>query len=207
MPQSKENSVAEAFELFRDASRSWDAALAQGTPVPTPVVSHAFRCAELVLRAYLKPANWPGTHDGRSGYAGSPEHHIPLQLVYLIANQIRYITSGKCPEPIAQLTGRGAPGIGPLEAQDIGVAVAYIRAVKQGLIRNRAPVKTIARLYGVTDGAVRKWQRKMPWVQPIDFHPFQPFEPHALEQQMRKSAERYRMAGRGAKARFDRHKS
>ena len=124
----------------------------------------------------------------------------------MIANQIQYIVAGKYPEPIAQLTGRGSPGVGPHESRDIGIAVAYIKAAKSGDIKDRAPVKRIAQLFGVTPGAVRKWQRKYDFAEPNDFFPHVP--PSELltliEKEMRQAALHYRSAGRGSQGRFDR---
>lgn len=209
MQQPKERSVSEAYELVREAMRAWDAMLLENKPVPKEIISLVFERVELVLRTYCRPKNWPNAPDAENGCIGSPVEHMPVQLADLIANQIRYITAGKCPDPIAQLTGRGAPGTGLHEAQDIGIAVAYIKAAKEGLIDNHAPVKTVARLYGVHQGTVRKWQRSHPYVEPSDFYSFasEAERPPLLDSGMRKAATRYRIAGRGAQGRFERHRN
>ncbi len=161
MTQDTNHPVKDAFELYNAAAREWDACLKSDGKVPKEVVSRVFECAHLVLRAYCRPSNWASFE--------APQEHVPIQLAHLIANQIGYIVSGKCPDPIALLTGRGAPGVGPHESKDIGIAVAYIKAAKSGDIKDKAPVKRIARLFGVTTGAVGKWQRKHASTEPNDF--------------------------------------
>lgn len=209
MQQPKVPSVAEAYESLREAMQAWDARLLENKPVPKEIVSLVFERAELVFRAYLHPKNWPNASDVGSDSIGLPVQHMPVQLARFVANQIAYIIAGKCPEPIADLTGRGAPGTGPHEAHDIRIAVAYIKAAKVGSIDNRAPVKTVASLYGVHQGTVRKWQRRFSHVEPSDFYFFasETERPPLLESGMRKAATKYRRAGRGAQGRFDSQKN
>ena len=201
MIQETNHPVKDAFELYSAAAREWDACLKNDGAVPKEVVSRVFRCAQRVLLAYCRPSNWASFD--------APEEHVPIQLAHLMANQIGYIVAGKCPRPIAQLTGRGAPGVGPHELGDIGVAVAYIKAAKSGDIKDRAPVKRIAQLFGVKPGAVRKWQRKYASTEPNDFFPHVSFSERLtlIENEIRHAARRYREFGRGSQARFDRWQS
>lgn len=201
MTQDTNHPVKDAFELYNAAVREWDACLKSEGKVPKEVVSRVFKCVNLVLRAYCLPSNWASSD--------APREHVPIQLAHLIANQIGYIVAGKCPEPIAQLIGRGAPGVGPHESRDIGIAVAYIKAVKSKDIKDSAPVTRIAQLFGVTRGAVRKWQRKYAFTEPSDFFPHASFSERLtlIENEIRKAARRYREEGRGSQGRLDRWNS
>ena len=96
MNQETGRPVKDALELYREAVREWDSCLKNDGEVPKEVVSRAFRCAHLVLRAYCLPSNWESPE--------APREHVPIELAHLIANQIGYIVSGKCPDPIKDLT-------------------------------------------------------------------------------------------------------
>jgi hypothetical protein len=198
MIQDTNHPVRDAFELYKAAARESDACLKSDGTVPKEVISRVFEGAHLVLRAYCRPSNWPSFD--------APQEHLPIQLAHSIANQIQYIVAGKCPEPIAQLTGRGSPGVGPHESRDIGIAVAYIKAAKSGDIKDRAPVKRIAQLFGVTHGAVRKWQRNYAFAEANDFFPHVSSSERLtlIKNEMRKAALRYRSTGRGSQGRFGR---
>lgn len=189
--------VASAFKVYRDAIQHWDAELRATGKVSPEVVAEVFECAEFVLRSYCLPEN--------QGKDGNPVEPLPITLVSRIADQIRYITAGKCPAPIAALTGRGNPGVGPHEDHDIGIAVAYIQLAKDTKIGDSSPVKTISRLYGVDRSTVRKWQRRLAHIEPTVFWPYATPEArtHRISESMRLSAKRYRFAGRGAIGRYE----
>ena len=191
-------SVSEAWALFQDVAEHWNRSLREKGEVPSEIIRHAFLCAELVLRAYCRPKNW--------GADGRPTESLPIQLAEVIANQIRYLVVGKCPEPIAVLTGRGQPGIGPHENKDIALAVAYVKAAKRGDIQDGTPVRTICRLYGVDASTARRWQRERAYVEPEMFWPnaTAASRPGLLEQSMRTAALAYRSEGHGRVARLSR---
>ena len=191
-------SVSEAWALFQDVAEHWNCSLREKGEVPSEIIRHAFLCAELVLRAYCRPKNW--------GADGRPTESLPIQLAEVIANQIRYLVVGKCPEPIAVLTGRGQPGIGPHENKDIALAVAYVKAAKRGDIQDGTPVRTICRLYGVDASTARRWQRERAYVEPEMFWPnaTAASRPGLLEQSMRTAALAYRSEGHGRVARLSR---
>jgi hypothetical protein len=192
--------VAEAFQLYRTAAQMWDRSIKEQGKVPLEVVSQVYKCAELVLRAYCRPENLI------NGII--PKETIPIELAAQIASQIHYIVAGSCPGPIADLTGRGTPGIGPHEGYDIGIAVAFIKLVKGGEIKERAPVKYVAQLFKVVRGSVRRWQRKYHYVEPNDFFPNVSDEIRIglITDELKRAALRYRNSGRGAKGRADRHR-
>ena len=96
--QESSHPVRDAVELYNEAIREWDACLTNDGEIPKEVVSRVFERAHLVLRAYCLPSNWPTFE--------SPREHVPITLAEVIANQIGYIAAGKCPDPIALLTGR-----------------------------------------------------------------------------------------------------
>ena len=191
-------SVSEAWTLFQDAAGHWDRSLHQKGEVPAEIIRHVFLCAELVLRAYCRPKNWESQ--------ARPAEPLPVQLAAVIANQIRYLAVGKCPEPIAVLTGRGQPGVGPHEDRDIGLAVAYVKAAKRGDIQDRSPVKTVCRLYGVDDSTVRRWRRANSHAEPEVLWPNATAEsrPGLLETSMRTTALAYRFEGHGRVPRLSR---
>jgi hypothetical protein len=197
-PRVPDWSVSETWALFQDVAEHWNRSLRETGEVPSEIIRHAFLCAQLVLRAYWRPKNW--------GKDGRPTESLPRELAHLIANQIGYLVVGKCPAPIAILTGRGQPGIGPHEDKDIALAVAYVKAARRSDIQDRSPVKTICRLYGVDASTARRWQRDRAYVEPEMFWPnaTAASRPGLLEQSMRTAALAYRSEGHGRAARLSR---
>ncbi len=187
--------VADAWEWWRKAAVAWDAELAKGNQPSETLVRHAFATASGVLRAYCRPANWVEKN--------GPSESLPIQLAHLIANQIDYIVAGQLPEPIRQLTqSRGRPEPGPQENTDKGIAVAYIRAAREGLIDDARPVKTVEEEFGAHERTVLRWLQRLPWVTPRDFYPNASDAEHGqrLSEGMRKAGARHREAGRTAPA-------
>src|SRR5262249_6235220 len=103
------------MEIFRAKAALSDRYIMKGERPPIEVVRQVFAAAALVLKTYA----------GRSSQSGEG---FPVVLADRIANQIQYIVAGKLPGPIADLTGRGRPGIGPHEERDFAIAVVYIKA-------------------------------------------------------------------------------
>lgn len=189
--------VAEAWQVFRNVAKDWDAALASGNAPDHDVIERILAATGLVLRAYCLPTNFRDD--------GTPKEHFPVELAHLIANQIGYIRQGYLPSPIKDMIRPGAPGIGPHERKDIGLAVAYIRAVREGMIEDQHPVKTVAKFYGVTPRGVQRWQQNHPNVEASDF--FWGVEDaelgELLAHAMREAGIRYKKAGRGSKGRAE----
>ncbi len=188
--------LADAWAIYERAGRDWNAALDAGRPT-RDVLERLYAAVILVMRTYCRPANF---HDD-----GTPKEHLPIQFVRLIANQIDHIKQGNLPRMISNMVRPGAPGVGPHERRDKGLAVAYIRAARGGLIRDRHPVKTVTRFYGVTDRAVRRWQNEFPDVSPADF--FWDVDGSELgelvEYAMKTAGLRYKKAGRGSQGRSE----
>lgn len=184
--ENSKTPVADAFFIFQDRAALWDRYVRAGETPPLEVMRDVFACAELVLRIYISKSSQSG-------------ESFPITLAHLIANQIKYIAVGKLPNPIEALTGRGPPGVGFHEGRDRAIAVAYIKAARAGLINDSAPVTTVCRCYGVTDGAARKWQRKYDFVEIADFYPGVTDSERAslLVKAMKLAGKVYRLRGRG----------
>lgn len=154
--------LADAYEIFRERAQHWDAALERGEEPSPDIIRSVYLAANSVLRIYCGPHNW--RH-------GQPIEAIPLQLIHMIANQIQYIAAGQIPDPIKQLTHRGRVEAGPHESRDIGIAVAYLRSVEAGAIKDSRPVITVAEAYSVTRRTVMRWKSELSWVKPEHFYP------------------------------------
>ena len=159
-------------------------------------VEYAMAAFEFVMRAYCLPTNW---------IDGGPIEPLPVEAAFIVADQLSYILAGKLPEPIELMVRPGAPGVGPQESRDIAIAVVYRKAVKAGLIANRAPAKTLAENFGVTTKTVRRWVQN-------SIAEISDFFPEAQTEQVRadmiadampKAGIRYRQAGRGSDGRFE----
>jgi hypothetical protein len=108
VPEERHVSNATSFEeQWQNAANIYNAHLESEGVAPVDVVRNLFAQTEHVLRAYLRPSNWD-----KDGY---PKKHLPPAVAEAIANQIRYIVNGKCPDPINDLTGRGRGGVGTSE--------------------------------------------------------------------------------------------
>lgn len=189
--------VADAWSNFRGVAQEWNAELEKRRKPSRAVLERAYAAALLVLRAYLLRQNF--------GPDGRPKEDLPYALVKMICNNIDYVRAGYLPDPVKDMLRPGSPGIGPHESRDIGLAVAYVRAAKDGVVIDRHPVKTVAQWFGVTDRAVRRWQQTRPNTAYSDFfwteeHPqIAPL----LSKAAKDAGRRYREAGRGADGRFE----
>ena len=100
---------------------------------------------------------------------------------------------------------RGSPGIGPIEAVDIEVAVAYIRGVRAKLFKSKHPVKDVSKYCGVTSRTVSNWQKRLGSVEPSDLY----FNIDGLGPEedplkiLKKAGFRYKRAGRSSVGRAE----
>lgn len=184
------------FSLFRTASARLQTALESGSADQIGEASRQwFQFATLTFRAYCRPENWP------NGTLSQPKEALPLVLASVVANQIEYLSIGRITGMMDWARKRGNEP-GPHENRDIGYAVAYIKAVRAGLITDPSPLKSVASAYGANLRTVKRWQAKYEFVLPTDFFPdAQDSERGALlDVAMREHGERYRLAGRTADA-------
>ena len=193
-------SVLGAYRLYKRMAKLVAISFKKEGHVPRELTSQLFHHANLVLTAYCHPSN--------RNNDGGPREAIPVEFAHTIAEQVRWILSGKLPDPIADLIQRGAPGIAPQERRDIGIAVAYMKLAEAGEIDDQAPVTNIAKLFGVDPETPRRWKnknKKYRHVEPTDFFPgVTPEERiHLIEDEIIRAAKRYRSGGRGAQARED----
>ena len=192
-------SVSSAYELYQRVVTIVAKYRDDGGQVPTEVVSQLFACADLVLTAYYQRSNWMDEK--------TPKEAIPRELAHEIAVQIRYIRAGNLPGPIADLIRPGTPGVGPHESHDIAIAVVYMKLAEAHEIEDRAPVRTIAELFGVTRRTAGRWKNDTySYVEPTGFFPDATSKERVrlIEDEIVSAAKRYRSGGRGAQAREDR---
>jgi hypothetical protein len=129
---------------------------------------------------------------------------IPIQVMRMLQGSAGYLAVGKIPDHISDAAAEGRHSIGPSERRDIGLAVAYILAAKQGInhwgqtvtIADKAPVKTVCEVFGVTRTTARNWQKNIP---PANLGA-NPVNAEIVEHLMRSAGERYRRDGRSAAA-------
>lgn len=192
--------VKDAWEVFQRIAVDWDSCLRKGETPDHELLERMFAGFELVFRAYCLPQNFPdGYPEGRA------VEDFPIPLAHYVANQIAYIKAGYLPAPIKEIIRPGSPEIGPHEKKDIGLAVAYIKAVRAKKITDKHPVKTITKFYGVTDRAVRRWQNKYSFVDPSDYFPNTTDKERGafIARSMKKAGVRYKQVGRGSIGRFE----
>ncbi len=92
----------------------------------------------------------------------------PADLAYVMAELCGLLGVGKMPEPIRDAISEGRTEVGPRERRDIGIAIAYHKAAKGGIIHNgqtitvsdASPTKTISEHFNVKANTVRSWVRK-----------------------------------------------
>lgn len=130
-----------------------------------------------------------------------PIDHLPVEITLVIERNLGELVAGKLPDLFEVLLRAGAPGILPHERQDIENAVLYREAVREGLIDDRSPNKTIREAYGVAESTVRSWVKRYP-MSVNDFLPGarQQAKARAITNGMRQSATRFSATGRSHKA-------
>jgi hypothetical protein len=191
--------VEKSHDLFKRAKEIWKEQFAAGDRPDREQVTVAYIALERVLRAYCRPSNWPDGYDGR------PHEDVPPKIAAWLADQIQSLHKGSLPGPMAELIRPGAPKVRSAENRDIGFALAYLRGAKDGLIKDRAPRKTIGSLYGVTTRAVSRWRSERPEVNLADFFPeAQSDEERAAQviDAVKECGDRYQKAGHSYEGRF-----
>jgi hypothetical protein len=187
-------SFAEARSLWEKAVRHLKAARNLGPKPPNPFVKAAFQASSLVLAAYSHPANW---------IDGTPKEHIPRELARLIAHHIDMIVAGKVPDSIQDCIVAHRTSVGPLELHDIQWAVLYVKAVRNGLIQDRVPIKTVAKTFCVVERTVKAWNSKYKSLKldvGLRYVPQGEAPSQHVTREMRKAAERFRLRARSSTA-------
>jgi len=143
-------------------------------------------------------------HKKELAESGVTSRNIPICLLSTLCGFAGYLAIGQIPDPIAHTATEGRRKIGPSYRRDVGFAVAYIRAAKQGIphqgetitIADKAPVKTVCEAFDVKRTAVRNWQRNVP-VADLGANKV---DSEILTYLMKSAAQRYRVAGRSERA-------
>ncbi len=124
----------------------------------------------------------------------------PADLARVMGGLSGYLAVGKMPPQISDAIAEGRTPPAPKESRDIGLAVAYHKAAKSGIIHNGAtiriadltPTKTISENYKVAANTVRSWVSKY---EPA-FLGVNSITPEILDSLMRKAGKTYRNSGR-----------
>jgi len=198
--QKQSISLKKAHDDFRECCAAWQKAIDSDEQVPAEIIRATFVHLIMVLRIYCLPQNWNSL--------GKPREHLPLTLVYLLANKLQYIEAGELPAEIALLTSRGRPSAGPHEQRDIGLAVATMKLAERGLLDIKAPTKHIAKVYGIDERTARRWKSQFSWVEPEHFFPAtdDKSRPELIKDEADRAGHRYRKAGRSHVAQASRAK-
>jgi hypothetical protein len=141
-----------------------------------------FLAWEKLIELYRSPQNAP---DNR------PREIIPPDVMGMLGRLCGYVASGIIPGPIKDATTPGGHVPGPTERRDKEIAVSYVAAAKTGKIKNRAPVKTVAEIFGVNRRTVLDWSKEFPILN---------IEPGRLPKLLERAGEGYRSAGRSEPA-------
>ena len=150
MAEKTDPPLADYCRVYARAAAAFDKALAnQGGYVSDDMARAAVEAISCCLRAYLRPGNF--TSDG------TPIEHLPPEIIAVIADWLGDTLSGKVPQILQHVARAGAPSELPRESESIGWAVAYIKECRADRIIDRAPVKTVATKFGVSDRTVRRW--------------------------------------------------
>jgi hypothetical protein len=114
---------------------------------------------------------------------------LPIELFHVLGGLAEYLVRGQVPEPIASVATRGRSSPGPTEESHIRIAVTYRHAVKQKLICDPNPTKSIMTAYGVRSRRVV--QKCCERYQPLDLTLWAHI-PDALAKKMWSAGEAYR---------------
>jgi hypothetical protein len=142
-----------------------------------------FSAWEKLIELYRSPQN---AHPD-----GLPKETIPPDVMGMLGSLCGYLASGIAPGAIRDATAPGSYVAGPAERRDKEVAVSYIAAAKAGKIDDRAPVKTVAKLFGVDRRAVQGWSK--------DFQVLE-IDPKKLGRLIKQAGSGYQVAGRSKSA-------
>jgi hypothetical protein len=128
----------------------------------------------------------------------SPKYpfRIPHDLAEVLRDIAGCLATGKIPEDIAAVQGRGIPSRSPQEHEQIEIAQMYVEAATDGRIVDKNPVKTVAETYGVHRRTARKWANETE----VRSEVFYEFDAEELVRRMREAGAAYAKTGRSAAA-------
>jgi hypothetical protein len=153
----------------------------------------------LVLYCYNHPANWPTGYND-DAMSDHPRFAIPVTLAHILAEQAAYLQVGTVNDLFKDVRSEhGTSASGPLEGRDKAVAVAYVRAAQDGLIKDDDPKKSVHEAFRIGKSTLDNWISAKPRIMADMFGP-----PETLERLFQESAARYRDKGRSAAALTDR---
>jgi hypothetical protein len=95
---------------------------------------------------------------------------------------------------------RGAPSAGFVETRAIMIAACYVKAAREQLIHDRAPVQTVRDEYGISARTASEWLKKYPNVKVDDLWPGALLVPEfaaRMRGQIKETGRRFREFGGG----------
>ncbi|WP_157088794.1 hypothetical protein [Bradyrhizobium jicamae] len=141
-----------------------------------------FRKLTELFDLYTSPTNLAG---------GNPKYPLPAIVAKQLGSFCSYLSAGIIPDPIKHCARRGRP-LGPDEGRDVRYAVIYVLAAKRRLIRDRHPLETIVKEYGLSSRkTVQTWIVKHR--EAIAQKSFA--DPGLIMDRMHEAARRYRVSG------------
>lgn len=161
---SVDDRMSAALEIYNAHIEAYNRKIQSREAVSSELVRATARAMALVLASYCLPENWRGE------YGSSPKIPLPPQIAGDIARNIHIICDGHIPKWILHLQKRGTAPVDPRVREWQGYAIAYVELCKAGLIKNRAPTGTVAKIFGVTVRAVQNWVKNID-AEPSDFFP------------------------------------
>ncbi|MCA3263387.1 MAG: hypothetical protein ING44_15690 [Telmatospirillum sp.] len=187
-------SVSTWFVALGAASIKFETAKKSGDPDKVGEAARGwYTIAAQVLATYCLAENWP------DGFDNPPTQHLPFGLAESLRKQFRYLGVGQIPGPMrAAKVNKKGKNQGPDESQDIGVAVSYIQAARDGIVSDSNPLKTVASAYGASKRTIQRWQSAKSWVTSDMFFPGVAGQELAerVTDAMRKAGAEYKAAGR-----------
>ncbi|GLS29323.1 hypothetical protein SAMN04488498_113127 [Mesorhizobium albiziae] len=121
---------------------------------------------------------------------------FPSDFVAVLCEIAGYLATGKIPEMVSAVAGRGTPAGGPREREQIELAQVYARCVREGEIVDKSPIKTIAETYGVHRRTARRWANETESRPEV----YYPGGPKRVIKMMRAAASEYARTGRSSEA-------
>ena len=108
---------------------------------------------------------WSAAHEVLRAYRQSdlcssslvPHHGIPLVMLDELALLLEELLAGRIPDKVLPLLTVGAPSLRPVERRARVCAAAYVNFARQGLIDDKAPVRTIREKFGIAARTASVW--------------------------------------------------
>ncbi len=144
---SGETELTRASRKFLDPWRTQRLRNGDAMPYFDP---HEFWFAALdVLRAYRR--------SDLCSNSLMPHHGIPPVMLDELALLLEELLAGRIPDKVLPLLTVGAPSLRPVERRARVCAAAYVNFARQGLIDDKAPVRTIREKFGIKARTASVW--------------------------------------------------